>query len=90
MTIRSAIIFLLAALASCPYVQAETIRGRGFYGKWSTASSILKPKRQILRLSKDGGRWVLIQDDGGKSNLELDREDISIKNDLLVVGGFNL
>lgn len=64
---------------------ADTVVGDQFYGVWSTAISTLPPKRQILNLSKDGGSWVQIDDEGHEKKFELSKEDISIENDLMTV-----
>ncbi|MEM1155801.1 MAG: hypothetical protein AAGI44_16820 [Pseudomonadota bacterium] len=64
---------------------STTISGKDFYGTWSTASSVLYPKRQILELAPDGGRWVQ-KDDQGKDRIYVLKEsDISIDNDLLII-----
>ena len=80
----SALLLLLCFL--CSEVSAgRTVTGQDFYGTWSTVSSILSPKRQMLELSQSGGRWVSITDQGEESIRKLNESDIMVKEDLLIV-----
>ena len=79
-------IFLVVILGGATkFTLADTLVDDQFYGVWSTASSVLSPKRQILNLSKDGGSWILIDDAGKEEQLTLNKDNISIAYDLLTV-----
>lgn len=76
----------LVILACIGQVLASTtVSNEDFYGVWSTSSSTLFPSRQILELSSEGGRWIQKNDLGEDRILLLDKTDISIDSDLLVV-----
>jgi len=83
--IKLGTIFLSLIIFSSEVLAGRTISDDGFYGTWSTVSSILRPKRQILELSSLGGRWIQIRDNGEEKILQLKKSDISIKEDLLIV-----
>jgi hypothetical protein len=87
--IKISTIFLSLIIFSSEVLAGRTISDEGFYGTWSTVSSILRPKRQVLELSSSGGRWIRIRDNGEEKIFQLKKSDISIKEDLLIVDYMN-
>ncbi len=83
--IKLSTIFISLIIFSAEVLAGRTVSDDGFYGIWSTVSSILSPKRQILELSSSGGRWIRIRDNGEEKIFKLKKSDISIKEDLLIV-----
>lgn len=63
----------------------DTIVDDGFYGEWSTLSSAFSTQRQILKLYASGGKWIFIEDDGNESEYTLEKNDVEISDDLLVI-----
>jgi len=83
--IKLVTVFLSFIIFSSEVLAGRTVSGEGFYGTWSTVSSILRPKRQVLELSPSGGRWIGMRDNGEENIFQLKKADISIKEVLLIV-----
>jgi hypothetical protein len=83
--IKLNVLLLSLCIISSEVSASRTIVDQEFYGTWSTISSILQPKRQILELDSFGGRWISITDQGEKKVRKLNKSDISIKEDLLII-----
>lgn len=69
---------------------STTISGKDFYGIWSTTSSALYPKRQILELSPHGGHWIQKDDQGNDRVYVLKDSDVSIDHDLMIIDYINM
>lgn len=81
--VRKLFLVLLLNILLLPYSVSDTLLGEDFYGEWSTANSYLKPKRQILSISKKGGSWTRINEEGSHEIVIVNRDEISISDDVL-------
>ncbi len=82
---RLILIVHLIFLSEIVLAVGDTIVDDGFYGDWSTLSSVFSTQRQILKLYASGGKWIFIDDDGNESEYTLEKNDVEISDDLLVV-----
>lgn len=78
-------LFLVLSIyfALLPHSVSDTLLDEDFYGEWSTANSYLKPKRQVLSISKKGGSWTRINAEGNHEIAIVNGGDISISDDVL-------
>ena len=84
--IRLISISLLLIIASREsFSNSRTVVGNEFYDTWATTTSVVNPKRQVIEISLDGGRWIKRDNQGIEEVFILKRNDISIDEDILKV-----
>jgi hypothetical protein len=81
--ISISILLILASRES--FSNSRTVEGNEFYDTWATTSSVVNPKRQVIEISPDGGRWIKRDNQGIEEVFILKKCDISIDGDILKV-----
>jgi len=81
--ISISILLIIASRES--FSNSRTVVGNEFYDTWATTSSVVNPKRQVIEISLDGGRWIKRDNQGIEEVFIINRNDISIDDDILKV-----
>jgi hypothetical protein len=82
----ASISFLLLVNSSVHSYENETLIGNGFYGKWYTSTSSMNPRNQILTIDANYlSEWEFTYDDGKKRLLKINKKNIVISGDLIIV-----